>query len=81
MTTNKMPFDGITVVTGTRNVVVSALVVDKHAESQEPYYETLAFARKYVELETDEPETYLKELFISSMSDRGLTIIINQQGE
>jgi hypothetical protein len=72
---NKELSDAVTVVTGTRNTVVRALVVDKRAESQEPYYETVAFARKYVELETDEPETYLKELFIGSMSDRGLTIV------
>jgi hypothetical protein len=77
MTTNKMPFDGITVVTGTNNVVVRALVVDDNARYTRPWYETLAFAHKYVELEGDEPVALFKRMFTQSMTDRGLTIISN----
>jgi hypothetical protein len=74
-------FDGITVVTGTHNVVVSALVFEDTLLSCGPWHETLAFAHKYVELETGEPVALFKRMFIQSMADRGLTIFSNEGGE
>jgi hypothetical protein len=70
-------FDGITVVTGTNNIVFSAIVFDDTVGPWASWYETVAFAIRHVELETDEPVAFLKQIFIQSMSDRGLTIITN----
>jgi hypothetical protein len=77
---SKELLDAITVEAGTRQVLVTAMVIDTTLGTS-ARAEYVAFALGYYVLPEDITDTYFKELFIRSMADRGLTIVTNEEGE